>query len=202
MNPAGRGFRKVQKLLAARVNRMYNKTHEIELGLAKENVEGYREARGHLREAKKTYEKNRYKKWMVALLGVFIGAILGLALPGLYKILSNSLYDRKAIEGLMETLIGSKNISSAMPDELLIVAYDYNSKTPRFYSKHFAELDAGIYDVKMSKATGGSSAAPIFFEPQQLMDQYGVGQLVIDGGIIGNNPSLFAYLMQTKIQKK
>jgi patatin-like phospholipase/acyl hydrolase len=79
--------------------------------------------------------------------------------------MSSSLYDRVAIEGLMDELIGRKNISEAMTDELLVVAYDYNSKQPRFYSKHFAEMDAGIYDVQMSKATGGSSAAPIFFEP-------------------------------------
>ena len=66
----------------------------------------------------------------------------------------------------MDTLIGTKNMSAAMPDELLVVAYDYNSKQPRFYSKHFSQMDEGIYDVPMSLATGGSSAAPIFFEPQ------------------------------------
>jgi len=35
-----------------------------------------------------------------------------------------------------------------------------------------------------------------------LFDQYGVQQHVIDGGIIGNNPSLFAYLMATQLNKK
>ena len=123
------------------------------------------EAREVLRTAKKAYEKNRYKKWVVSLVGLLIGCILGLGVPSIYNALNNSLYDRAAIEGLMETLIGSKNISAAMPDELLVVAYDYNSKQPRFYSKHFSQLDEGIYNVKMSKATGGSSAAPIFFEP-------------------------------------
>lgn len=76
-----------------------------------------------------------------------IGSILGLAIPGIYKILNNSLYERAAIEKLMDELIGKKNVSAAMPDELLIVAYDYNSKQPRFYSKHFSSLDKGIYDV-------------------------------------------------------
>lgn len=97
---------------------------------------------------------------------MLIGSILGIGVPGIFNALKNSLYDRVAIEGLMDELIGAKNISSAMPDELLIVAYDYNSKQPRFYSKHFSALDEGIYDVQMSKATGGSSAAPVFFEPQ------------------------------------
>lgn len=136
------------------------------------------------------------------MIGVLIGCLLGLGVPKISSVLSSSLYDRSAIEGLMDELIGQKNISSAMQDELLVVAYDYNSKQPRFYSKYFAELDANIYDVKMSIATGGSSAAPVFFEPQQAVDEYGIEQLVIDGGIIGNNPALFAYLMQNKIKKK
>ena len=99
------------------------------------------------------------------MLGVLIGSSLGIGVPGIINVLSNSLYDRAAIEGLMDELIGEKNISAAMTDELLIVAYDYNSKQPRLYSKYFAKLDAGIYDVQMSKATGGSSAAPVYFEP-------------------------------------
>ena len=99
------------------------------------------------------------------MIGVLIGSSLGLGVPKITSVLSNSLYDRKAIEALMSELIGKKNISAAMQDELLVVAYDYNSKQPRLYSKYFAELDANIYDVQMSKATGGSSAAPIYFEP-------------------------------------
>lgn len=54
----------------------------------------------------------------------------------------------------------------------------------------------------MSLAAGGSSAAPVFFEPQKSMDEYGIQQLVIDGGIIGNNPALFAYNIATKLNKK
>jgi len=102
----------------------------------------------------------------------------------------------------MKDLIGDRNMSEALFDELLVVAYEYNSQQPRFYSKFFSEKDKAVYDVKMSKATGGSSAAPVYFEPQQLQDMYGLEQLVIDGGIIGNNPALFSYMMQSKIQKK
>ena len=174
MNHLGRFTHKIQKKLAARVNRNFNNVHEIEMHLARENLEGYRRASEVLRSAKEHYMENRYKKWVVCLIGVLIGTILGLGVPGLYKILSNSLYDRKAIEGLMDELIGQKNVSQAMPDELLIVAFDYNSKQPRFYSKYFSSIDEGIYDVQMSKATGGSSAAPVYFEPQQVIDEYGI----------------------------
>lgn len=76
------------------------------MSLAKNNVEGYKEAREVLRTAKKHYLENRYKKWLVCMVGVLIGCALGLGVPGIYNVLSNSLYDRKAIEGLMHELIG------------------------------------------------------------------------------------------------
>ena len=51
------------------------------------------------------------------------------------------------MEGLMNDLIGKRNISEAMFDEVLLVAYEYNSQQPRFYSKYFTYIDNGIYDV-------------------------------------------------------
>jgi len=74
----------------------------------------------------------------------------------------------------MQELIGGRNISEALFDELLIVAYEYNSQQPRFYSKYFSTRDKAVYDVEMAKATGGSSAAPVYFEPQQVEDLYGL----------------------------
>ena len=41
--------------------------------------------------------------------------------------MTNSLYDRSAIEDLMDELIGERNISQAIFDEVLLVAYEYNS---------------------------------------------------------------------------
>lgn len=101
----------------------------------------------------------------------------------------------------MDELIGGQNISAAMFDEMLLVAYEYNSQQPRFYSKFFSTMQPGIYDIQMSLATGGSSAAPVFFQPQKINDQYGMKQLVIDGGIIGNNPAMYAFLQATRLNK-
>lgn len=95
----------------------------------------------------------------------------------------------------MNELIGEYGVEDAMTDDVCIVAYDYNSQSPRLYSKYFAEKVPGVYRVKMSEATAGSSAAPAYFAPNSYLDMYGIEQLVIDGGIIANNPSLFANLM-------
>jgi patatin-like phospholipase/acyl hydrolase len=45
----------------------------------------------------------------------------------------------------------------------------------------------------MSDATGASSAAPLFFEPKRYVNKYGLQELLIDGGVICNNPTLYAY---------
>jgi len=54
----------------------------------------------------------------------------------------------------------------------------------------------------MNLATGGSSAVPGAFEPQVIMDQYGNEQVIIDGGIVCNNPSLVALIMANVIRRK
>ena len=35
----------------------------------------------------------------------------------------------------------------------------------------------------------------------RILDKYGQESLLLDGGLIGNNPSMFAYLMETKLKK-
>jgi patatin-like phospholipase/acyl hydrolase len=80
-------------------------------------------------------------------------------------------------------------------DELLISAYDFNSQQPRFYSKYFKLHNTGNYDVLLREAMGGSGAAPIYFDPQQLTNKFGIEELVVDGGIICNNPAMYAYLL-------
>jgi patatin-like phospholipase/acyl hydrolase len=77
----------------------------------------------------------------------------------------------------------------------LVVAYEYNSQEPRFYSKYFMHQDPAIYDVPIGNATGSSSAAPTFFNPHQVINGYGYKELQIDGGVICNNPALYAYEM-------
>jgi len=95
----------------------------------------------------------------------------------------------------MERLLGKYHVSEALSDEVMIVAYDYNSQEPRFFSKFFSDKDPNIYDVTFGNATGASSAAPTFFDAKQQVDGYGFVELQIDGGIICNDPAMYAYQM-------
>lgn len=70
--------------------------------------------------------------------------------------------------------LGAAGIMDVLTDEILIVAYDYNSQEPRFYSKFYAEIDPYIYKVNLDIATGASSAAPTYFKPKHRVNGYEV----------------------------
>lgn len=127
--------------------------------------------------------------------GALVGIILGVKIPVLIHKLLNAKYSRKSLDKIMEVLVGKYRIDETLSDELLIVAYDYNSQEPRFFSKYFSSVEPNIYNLTVGNATGASSAAPTFFDPKTQIDHYGFSELQIDGGIICNNPAMYAYQM-------
>ena len=132
---------------------------------------------------------------------MFIGSFFLVMFARMVTFATNSLYDRSAIEALMNEMIGRRNISQAISDELIITSYEYNSQDSRLYSKYLAELDPDVFDLRTSFATGSSSAAPGFFEPQQFINGFQQRELLIDGGIIANNPALLSYMFATHLKE-
>jgi len=102
----------------------------------------------------------------------------------------------------MRDMIGRRNISQAISDEIMITAYEFNSQQPKLFTKYLAEREPNRFEVLLSNATGSSSAAPGFFEPQKIENGYSQTELLIDGGIIANNPSLLAYMTAKHILDK
>lgn len=84
-------------------------------------------AKEMLREERAEYEKRKPCKWMVMILFMIIGSLFLVIFTRMISYLSNSLYDRTAIEDLMRDMIGRRNISQAISDEIMITAYEFNS---------------------------------------------------------------------------
>lgn len=137
--------------------------------------------------------RKRSCKWVILASFLILGLLTSYGIPTLIFKLQSSRYNRQKLESLMEECLGEAYIRDAITDELLIVAYDYNSQEPRFYSKYYSNLDPNIYHVPIGNATGASSAAPTFFTPKLQKNNYHLKELQIDGGVIANNPSLYAY---------
>ena len=54
-------------------------------------------------------------------------------------------------------------------------------------------MNPKIYAVYINQATQASSAAPTYFDPASNANQYGLIEYQIDGGIIANNPAMYAF---------
>ena len=67
----------------------------------------------------------------------FVGALLGIQVPALVNTLNHSLYSRTQLDNIMKDLLGDFRVDQVLTDEVLLVAYDYNSQEPRFFSKYF-----------------------------------------------------------------
>jgi len=124
-----------------------------------------------------------------------IGVLLAVYGPKIFYGLAFANYSRASLDGIMLKLLGKYRIDQVLTDELLIVAYDYNSQEPRFFSKYLAKQNPNIYNTTVGNATGASSAAPTFFDPKTQYNPYDLTEYQIDGGIICNNPVMFAYQM-------
>jgi patatin-like phospholipase/acyl hydrolase len=117
-------------------------------------------------ENNENYKAKRHYKYFYAGVGAILGILIGMIIPKLIYKVNSAMYDRKGLEEILEGYLGGVKFAETATDEVMIVAYDYNSQEPRFFSKYMAKKDPFIYDVTLNDATGASSAAPTFFDPK------------------------------------
>jgi patatin-like phospholipase/acyl hydrolase len=123
------------------------------------------------------------------LVGIAIFGVAGFFLmPRIFKFTKSS-YDRKGIEGICDEMFGTVNIDEALTSEVMIVSFEYNTHQPRLFTKWSAKANPEIYNVSLAEASEASSAAPGYFDPKVLGSQ-----VLIDGGVIANEPAFYAYL--------
>jgi patatin-like phospholipase/acyl hydrolase len=155
-----------------------------------DNLDAMRSAEERLVEADLKYHEDKGKKWIVMLISMTILGVIGFfIMPYLYA-LSHSEYDRTGIQQVVYEYFGDEtNINEALTKEVVIVSYEWNSHEPRIFSKYTANLDPPTYNVSITNAAQASSSAPIYFDPKVIEEQ-----VLIDGGVIANEPALYAYL--------
>ncbi|CDW84800.1 patatin [Stylonychia lemnae] len=161
-----------------------------------------KEAERLLQEREGKYRESKQKKWIFCVFGLILGGALGYYIPVAVYYLGNSNYNRTVIDTYLKSFFGHAKVSDILTDECLIVAYSYNAQQPRFYSKYEVSKDPQIYDVGLDIAAGGSSAAPGYFDPKVFENGRGETEVLVDGGIIANNPSMYAFIFASEMNKK
>jgi len=54
----------------------------------------------------------------------------------------------------------------------------------------------------MDVAAGATSAAPGYFDPRIYENGNGEREVLVDGGIIANNPSMYAFIFASEFKKQ
>jgi patatin-like phospholipase/acyl hydrolase len=147
-----------------------------------------------LKEMEDILVHDYHKKWMVAIPFLIVGLAAGYYVPEKIGSLFSAKYDRSGLDTIMTEWFPDY-IENVITDEILITSYEYNFEQPRFYSKYFSEQEPGVYNISVGDATGASSSAPLYFDPKSLEIPYGHNETLIDGGLICNNPSLYAFII-------
>ena len=93
-------------------------------------------------------------------------------------------------------------MTDSFTDEAILIAYAYNQQQPRFYSKFESERNPYIYDVQMDEAIVGASSLLNYYDPYEM--QLGVenSELLVDGSIIAQNPSLYSLIFAKELKNK
>lgn len=103
-------------------------------------------------------------------------------------------YESAGLEQLLTEYFGDTKISEALTD-ILITSYDIHVHRPWFFKSRRARRDPE-QDFLMRNVARSTSAAPTFFEPNQLIktiQNEKRAASLIDGGVMANNPSMCAF---------
>ena len=103
------------------------------------------------------------------------------SLFGLRQFVSDKYYSSN-IQNLCQRWFGVKTMDSAKVPTV-IMAYDLSKGCQKIISSYGEESSCPVW-----VAARATSAAPTFFSPIE----YG-GEILVDGGVIANNPALYAY---------
>ena len=98
-----------------------------------DNMRAYR----ILNDEQQHYKSNAFKQWICLFFGISIGLLLGVPTQMIYSEFGFAWYNRSGLDKVAFQNLKTLKFDDVYSDELLVTSYEYNSKTPRFYSKYF-----------------------------------------------------------------
>ncbi|MGB1205209.1 MAG: CBASS cGAMP-activated phospholipase [Chitinophagales bacterium] len=101
-------------------------------------------------------------------------------------------YHAQGIEKVLEKRLADTRLKEAITN-VLITSYEMKYQNPCFFKSRYAK-ERSEFDFYMKQVARATSAAPTYFEPARLEVPNSKEPFVlIDGGVVANNPALCAY---------
>jgi len=102
--------------------------------------------------------------------------------------LLGSKYSSEGISDVVYKYFNNINMSESISNTL-ITSYGIEGDCPVYFKSSNAINKQEYWDYPMYKIAQATGAAPTFFPPVELKNQKGERHLLVDGGIVRNNPS-------------
>jgi len=93
----------------------------------------------------------------------------------------------------MNKTFEEKWLATDLHAEILVPAYELETKTPRFFSRSRARK-RGDSNFRIADVAAATASAPTYFPPHRAVSEAGNHYSYIDGGVFANNPSMSAYV--------
>lgn len=100
-------------------------------------------------------------------------------------------YPADGIEDALQDYFGDAWLKDLLRP-CIITSYDIINRKGHFFGQHKAKTNAD-FNFRVKDVARATSAAPTYFECEQIMSEKGGAFTLIDGGVFVNNPSLVAY---------
>lgn len=100
-------------------------------------------------------------------------------------------YPANGIEEALQEYFGDAWLKDLLKP-CIITSYDITHRKGHFFGQHKAKNDPD-YNFRVKDVARATSAAPTYFECEQIMSEKGGAFTLIDGGVFVNNPALVAY---------
>jgi patatin-like phospholipase/acyl hydrolase len=100
-------------------------------------------------------------------------------------------YPADGIEDALQDYFGDAWLKDLLKP-CIITSYDIINRKGHFFGQHKA-IGNPDFNFKIKDVARATSAAPTYFECEQIMSEKGGAFTLIDGGVFVNNPALVAY---------
>jgi patatin-like phospholipase/acyl hydrolase len=101
-------------------------------------------------------------------------------------------YEDDGLERALERYLGDAMLSDCLKP-IFVTAYDIHDRFAFFFRSARAAHDP-TYDFALTAVARATSAAPSYFEPEEVTDRVGARTYpLVDGGLYAVNPSMCAY---------
>lgn len=117
---------------------------------------------------------------------------VGSAFGGNAAFAGNARYAPDGLEGVLSEHFGLTRLSAALTP-VVVTAYDIRYREPVLFASAGASLGTDT-DPLMAAAARATSAGPTYLPPMTLTFG-GVERILVDGGLVANNPALVAYVL-------